>query len=1350
MADLLITDIVSKEAIDSVNNLTIALDTSRASFVDYASAIAQASTGASKSFNDLAQRVRAFEQQQAQMQQAQSKYNADMAALRKELASVQQQLTAAQNAAKASAQANQQAAQGAQQYAQSAAAQRNAAVETAKALEAQRAAMLANFQLDQETAKLVQDNLGTRQANLEALARTELELRNVADATAQLNKDVNAGIISEDEAIKKRAELLDRERELKVSKADLQRVLKNEEKATQEAEGSYKQLSLELARLKDAYKKLNAEERASDAGRRLLEQIQQLDTGLKGTAGTFGEHQREVGNYEQAILSALGVNNRFATSIIGMTRDGGGLQGMFTKAGAAAKSFGQTLMMLLTNPAFIAIAGIGAAGVAFKWFYDYNQGIAEATRLTKEFFGLANDQTVGLRNELQATADTFGKDYKEVLTAVDTLVSQYGISAFEASEIVRKGFQAGADLGGTFLSQINQFAPAFRDAGVNAEQLVAVISQTRSGIFNEQGMTAMQMGFKRLREMSDSTREALQGIGVDVDAMVRGLSDGSITMIDALQEVSQKLNNVGENSTEAGAVLKDVFGRQGANGGMLLAKEIGNINTELEDAVKHTGEWGEMQGKLAKSQEELNDAMSALFDVTDEGWETFITQVKIIVNEWLTKMIKKGIEVINWFIDWYNESLRVRQGMAAIWGAVKANWSAVKMLVNLIIDGFKLVVKQVRAAGKAFEGLWDMVTGSPIEGLKKIATAAGELVDNFKGYVREAIGDFGKFVKEGVAAAREGSRMMNTHLEHIELAPHRGGTSNSGTNGGGANGGGANSSSTTGGGANGGSTPSGGALSSQDAQREADKIAAILKQLNATRIQLITDEYQRERETIMAQYKERIDAVTGNSEAEIQLRENYTELMNRELLDLERQHTDDLNAIREQDLQNLIDAYSDEHKSSLDYFKMRKQLLEIQREREIYAAEQQGLDVANIYHKYNQLMMDLRQDYEDGVYEQQQRANDRMAQQRQAEYMQERTQLAEQLKQGLITREFYDQRAADIDAQYAFQETQAEITNLKKLLSLDTLTAEQRLELEKQLAAAEIALNKAKIDQIESQEQQAEKVRQERLQKAIDAVQQAQKFVSAFAELGGAIMDGQAQKLEEQQDQLDKFYEAETSRIEKLQESGAISTEEAERRKEVAEKKHAAEQAKIEKKQAELKRRQAIFDKANNIAQTIMNTAVAIMQAWKQNPATAAAQTALISALGAIQVATIMAQPIPKYAKGTESHAGGLAIVGDAGKRELVITGGKAWITPNTPTLVDLPRGAYVHPDADVLLSPQSLGQIDAAIKSSHGTTLVNVNNDYTRLERATIENANELRKLQRIVARGYNDAEYLKQYARI
>ena len=44
-------------------------------------------------------------------------------------------------------------------------------------------------------------------------------------------------------------------------------------------------------------------------------------------------------------------------------------------------------MALMTNPVFLAIAGIAGVGMAFKWFYDYNEGLAEATRLTREFTG---------------------------------------------------------------------------------------------------------------------------------------------------------------------------------------------------------------------------------------------------------------------------------------------------------------------------------------------------------------------------------------------------------------------------------------------------------------------------------------------------------------------------------------------------------------------------------------------------------------------------------------------------------------------------------------------------------------------------------------------------------------------------------------------------------------------------------------------------------------------------------------------------------------------------------------------------------------------------------------------------
>ena len=62
--------------------------------------------------------------------------------------------------------------------------------------------------------------------------------------------------------------------------------------------------------------------------------------------------------------------------------------------------------------------------------------------------------------------------------------------------------------------------------------------------------------------------------------------------------------------------------------------------------------------------------------------------------------------------------------------------------------------------------------------------------------------------------------------------------------------------------------------------------------------------------------------------------------------------------------------------------------------------------------------------------------------------------------------------------------------------------------------------------------------------------------------------------------------------------------------------------------------------------------------------------------MGAIQVATIAATPIPSYAEGTKdgTHPGGKALVGDAGKREVVMYKGMAWITPDTPMPV-----SYTH-----------------------------------------------------------------------
>ncbi len=118
---------------------------------------------------------------------------------------------------------------------------------------------------------------------------------------------------------------------------------------------------------------------------------------------------------------------------------------------------------------------------------------------------------------------------------------------------------------------------------------------------------------------------------------------------------------------------------------------------------------------------------------------------------------------------------------------------------------------------------------------------------------------------------------------------------------------------------------------------------------------------------------------------------------------------------------------------------------------------------------------------------------------------------------------------------------------------------------------------------------------------------------------------------------------------------------------------------KFAKKRAEIQRKQAISDKVQSIFNATINTAVAVTKVLA-NPILAA----LVAAAGAIQIAGITAQPIPKFAKGVIDFAGGQAVVGEEGK-ELIKTNSGLFISPDKPTLIDLPKGSDVIPHHETM-----------------------------------------------------------------
>jgi hypothetical protein len=130
-----------------------------------------------------------------------------------------------------------------------------------------------------------------------------------------------------------------------------------------------------------------------------------------------------------------------------------------------------------------------------------------------------------------------------------------------------------------------------------------------------------------------------------------------------------------------------------------------------------------------------------------------------------------------------------------------------------------------------------------------------------------------------------------------------------------------------------------------------------------------------------------------------------------------------------------------------------------------------------------------------------------------------------------------------------------------------------------------------------------------------------------------------------------------------------------------------AEKERLEKRKRQLDQERARFERIKNIADIIQSTAVAVVSTLGAKPWTPAniALAAVVGAIGAAQVARVLATPIPKFygGKSESNKYEGMAVVGDGGRSELILReDGTMEKTPNKPTLTYVKRNDIIFPDA--------------------------------------------------------------------
>ena len=795
-----------------------------------------------------------------------------------------------------------------------------------------------------EEQKIIDIKVNYKDA-INGIAQFTAKIDELKASQKDLAKQLRDGDISAEEYRKQMAATDSVITQYKDNIRTLKKEIQNNLRQEQEQEGSLKSLRAQLSNATKAYDELSRAEREGAKGKELKNHINEITEELKGAEEATERYYRNVGNYENAIKSVLGANSQFASSIMSLASDGGGVTGFFNNAKASVQAFGAALLGLMSNPVFLGLAGIAGAGAAFKWFYDYNMGLTKATQMTQQFTGLTGNELKAVRNEVQVTADTFGLDFNEVLQGANSMSKAFGTDMGESLRLIQQGMESGANANGQFMDTLREYPRYFKEAGLSAEEFVAITTQSaKEGVFSDKGVDAIKEANLRLREMTDATAQALEGIGISSQEVQQGLQDGSLKTFDVMQMVSQKLGELPESSSAVGKAIADIFGGPGEDAGLAYLKTLGDIETNMDDVVEKSGDIAEAQEMQLKSQRELNNAVSGLFDMTGGGFEKMRAQIITIANNALTSLIKGIIKVCNYFIEAYNDSTLLRGAVQSIATQFKVAWEIVKLFFNGVLNGFKSAAKVAKGFLDFLQGVFTSSVNKAGQGVDSMIKAiSGMYTGNFKLF-KQTGKNIGDAILGGMRETFMGGNLKKLEIPTLGAA---GGTKSTGDDVVGGSVGG-----------KGGSTLSERLKAEQEEIRKAQDLMT----------QLINDGAEQRRAQINANYDRQIADIRKRLEEEKDLTATAREAMNSQIVSLEKLRRRELAKLDADELQRQAEFENQRIQLILKSVKAGSDQERVLRLKEI--ENQERMDIAKAQADYDneeerqQMIAALRQEYE--------------------------------------------------------------------------------------------------------------------------------------------------------------------------------------------------------------------------------------------------------------------------------------------------------------------------------------------------------------------------------------------------
>lgn len=426
------------------------------------------------------------------------------------------------------------------------------------------------------------------------------------------------------------------------------------------------------------------------------EDLRRLQTTLGGLRERQAEFREEI---NETNVSASKAKEAFSKMFTGLASgDLATAKEGFEEIKGSIGGMVKSALAFIATPLGAAIAVISGIAVGTKAIFDFNEGLQKSNNLLSAF-GLSGAEMSKVRSEIQATAETFDKEFEEIAGKANSLSKTFGISMSEANDIIARGLADGGAQNSEFLDSLGEYDEFFAKAGYSASEFTNILNKGFDiGIYSDKLPDALKEADLSLKEQTKASRDALtNAFGASfTDEILAKVSTGQITTKKALEEIAQKAKETGLSQQQNAQLTADVFKGAGEDaGGALKVLEAVGAATQ-----KEMSESTKASLALVDANERLNKAQSSLFEI--ENFGTIWTNIKASAIDTLSSIlewvldVKKDIQPLIDFIGvafvnaWDNLKATLQITFDVIGGILKAFSNTISTTFNFIKKIFQL------------------------------------------------------------------------------------------------------------------------------------------------------------------------------------------------------------------------------------------------------------------------------------------------------------------------------------------------------------------------------------------------------------------------------------------------------------------------------------------------------------------------------------------------------------------------------------------------------------------------------------------------------------------------------------